>query len=112
MKMMRVSAQVQSEPGEDKRVAERRASNTMATVRQLKQPNHAIHIVDISPEGCGFRSRWPIASGTRIWLGLPGLETWAARVVWFEDGKGGLHFERPLHPLVAERFAKAEPDRL
>jgi hypothetical protein len=112
--MMRVSAQVQCEPGEEqnKRAAERRASNTMATVRQLKQPNHAIHIVDISPEGCGFRSRWPIAAGTHIWLGLPGLETWAARVVWFEDGKGGLHFERPLHPLVAERFAKAEPGRL
>jgi hypothetical protein len=105
---MQILAQVESEPGEDKRIAERRASNTLATVRQFKQPNHAIHIVDISPEGCGFRSRWPIPVGARIWLGLPGLETWAAQVVWFEDGKGGLRFERPLHPLVAERYMKAQ----
>jgi hypothetical protein len=77
----------------------------MAIVRQQARPDETIHIVDISPEGCGFRSRWPISIGARVRLGLPGLENWAATVAWFEDGKGGLRFERPLDPLVAARFA-------
>jgi len=36
--------------------------------------------------------------------GLPGLETGSATVTWFKDGKGGLRFNRPLHPMVAARF--------
>ena len=50
--------------------------------------------------------------GARVWLGLPGLETWAEFVAWFEYVKGGLRFERPLHPLVAARFASNDEDGL
>jgi len=102
---MQVRALIDTGPGADQRAARRHRSNMMAVVRRQKQPNETIHIVDISAEGCGFRSRWPIPAGARVWLGLPGLETWAAVVAWYQDGKGGLRFERPLHPLVAERFA-------
>ena len=102
---MQVSAKIEHEVGDDGRRARRHRANTMATIRQLKQPSDMIHVVDIPSVGCGFRSRWPFFSGARVWLGLPGLETWPATVVWFEDGKGGMRFERPLHPLVAERFA-------
>ena len=77
----------------------------MATVRQPKQPSEMIHVVDISAVGCGFRSRWPFFAGARVWLGLPGLEAWPATVVWFEEGKGGMRFERPLNPIVAGSFA-------
>lgn len=102
---MQVSAKVETDAGDDSRRVKRHRANAMATVRQLKQPSEMIHVVDISPVGCGFRSRWPFFAGARVWLGLPGLETWPATVVWYEDGKGGMRFERPLHPLVAERFA-------
>jgi PilZ domain len=102
---MQVSAKVEKGTQDDSRRAVRYRANTMATVRQQKQPNEMIHVVDISTVGCGFRSRWPFAAGARVWLGLPGIETWPASVVWYEDGKGGLRFERPLHSLVAERFA-------
>lgn len=102
---MQVSAKVEIESGDDCRRVKRHRINAMATVRQQKQPNEMIHVVDISSVGCGFRSRWPFFAGARVWLGLPGLETWPATVVWFEDGKGGMRFERPLHPLVADHFA-------
>ena len=107
---MQVQAHIDPASGKDQRSARRRRSNMMAVVRRQKQPNETIHVVDISPEGCGFRCRWPIPVGARVWLGLPGLETWAATVAWFEDGKGGLRFERPLHPLVAARFAATHAD--
>jgi hypothetical protein len=48
------------------------------------------------------------AVGTRVLLTLPGLEVWPATVVWFGDGRGGLKFDRPLHPAVAERFMAPE----
>jgi hypothetical protein len=107
---MQVQAHIDADFSREQRGAERQRSNMMAVVRRQKQPNETIHIVDISPEGCGFKSRWPMPAGARVWLGLPGLETWAATVVWYEDGKGGLRFERPLHPLVAARFASARED--
>lgn len=108
---MQVSAHLDTDFGDERRRGRRHRSNMMAIVRQQKRPNETIHIVDISPEGCGFRSRWHVPVGARVWLGLPGLETWAATVAWFDDGQGGLRFERPLHPLVAERFASKDEGR-
>lgn len=103
--MMQVPIQIEPEDFHEARATERRRANLMASLRQQKKAPELIHILDISPTGCGFRSRWPLFSGTRIWLGLPGLETWPGTVVWFEDGRGGIAFERPLHPMVAERYA-------
>lgn len=105
LNMMRVCARVEIVGQPDGRGAARQRANLMASLRQRKQPPELIQVLDISPGGCGFRSRWPFATGARVWLSLPGLETWAATVAWCEDGRGGLQFESPLHPLVAERFA-------
>ena len=102
---MQVLAQVEPGSGDDSRRVERRRVNTMATVRQPKQPSEMIHVVDISAVGCGFRSRWPFFAGARVWLELPGMEAWPATVVWFEEGKGGMRFERPLNPIVAGSLA-------
>lgn len=98
---MQVAAQLDAE----RRIETRLRANTPAKLRQQKVPNETIHVVDISTEGCCFETRWPLTIGARVWLLLPGLETWPATVVWVEDGKGGMKFERPLHPLVAARFA-------
>lgn len=104
--MMQIPARVEIAEEPDGRAAARQRANLMASLRQRKLPPELIHVLDISAAGCGFRSRWPFAGGTRVWLSLPGLETWAATVVWYEDGRGGLHFDNPLHPLVAARFAE------
>ena len=80
----------------------------MARIRQLKRPPEMIHVIDISTEGCGIRSKYFLPAGTRVLLNLPGLEVWLATVAWFEAGQGGLKFDRPLHPAVAERFTDPE----
>ena len=102
---MQVAARIEAMEKPESRSTPRRRANLMASLRQRKAPPEMIQVLDISPGGCGFRSRWPFVVGTRVWLSLPGLETWAATVVWCEDGKGGLAFENALHPLVAERYA-------
>ena len=102
---MQVAAHIEPIDRPEGRALPRWRANLMASLRQRKQPPEMIHVSDISPGGCGFRSRWPFAVGTRVWLCLPGLETWSATVIWYEDGRGGLQFENNLHPLVAERFS-------
>ncbi len=102
---MLVAIQVEAAPGKDRRNARRLRSNAMAKIRLLKQPPEMIHVVDISSEGCGFRSKHSLEPGTRVLLNLPGLEVWLATVVWFENGKGGLKFDRALHPAVARQFS-------
>ena len=102
---MQIAVQLEAVATHDHRGTPRRRTNLMASLRQRKAAPEMIQVLDISPLGCGFRSRWPFAAGTRVWLALPGLETWPATIVWYEDGKGGLQFENPLHPLVAERYA-------
>lgn len=107
---MQISANLNASFSAQRRGGRRHRSNLMAVVRQQKRPNETIHILDISPEGCGFRSRCAIPVGARVWLGLPGIESWAAKVVWFEGGKGGLRFEAPLDPQVAARFASNDEE--
>lgn len=106
--MMQVSAHPNEGPNDERRGVGRFRANLMAIMRRQRQPNEAIQIVSISAQGCGFRSRRPVAVGTQLWLGLPGLETWEATVAWYGNGQGGMRFERPLDlravaPLVSER---------
>jgi hypothetical protein len=42
--------------------------------------------------------------GARVWLKLPGLESWSARIAWTQDKRAGLSFDRPLHQAVVERY--------
>ena len=102
---MQIAARIELTDTGDKRGTPRRRANLMASLRQRKASPEMIQVLDISPAGCGFRSRWPFLAGTRVWLSLPGLETWPATIAWYANGVGGLKFENPLHPLVAERFA-------
>lgn len=107
---MLVAAQIAEDPAGNRRQARRHRSNELARIRQFRQPPEMIHVTDISIDGCGFRARCSLPEGTRLLLNLPGLEVWLATVAWFEDGRGGLKFDRPLHPAVARRFA-VPPDQ-
>lgn len=102
---MHVAAQIESAEIHESRGTPRRRANQMASLRQRQAKPEMIQVLDISEAGCGFRSRWPFMAGTRVWLSLPGLETWPATIAWYDNGNGGLEFDNPLHPLVAERYA-------
>jgi hypothetical protein len=103
---MRVFAEAEVGAGATRRGAHRHRAASRGMLAQVRQPPEPIVIHDISTHGCGFESRWPFQPGTRVWLRLPGLERWVASVAWWQDGKGGLAFEHPLHIAVALRFAR------
>jgi hypothetical protein len=93
----------------ERREAERRPTATRGVLRHFRRGAEFIDLNDISTHGCGFTSRWPFEAGTRVFLGLPGIGPWMATIAWHEDGQGGLRFDRPLRPAVAERFAAGLP---
>ena len=49
----------------DGRRSPRWRANLMASLRQRKQSPEMIKVSDISPDGCGFRSRWESVRETR-----------------------------------------------
>lgn len=102
---MQVLATVDIQSDLPRRRAERAPANLTASARQHRGHAEAIRIVDISTDGCGFESRWPFQEDMLVWLALPGLEPWGARVVWYREGRGGMQFTRALYPAVAARFA-------
>lgn len=89
----------------ERRERRRDGSATRAIAKQSRYRPMAIELRDISNHGCGFESDCMFDPGDRVLLTLPGLEIWPATVTWWRDGRGGLSFNKPLHPAVAERFA-------
>jgi len=103
---MGVAVQMEDEEkGLERRRAERFPSVIRGVLRHFKRGAEFIELTDISTDGCGFSSRWPFETGTRVFLGLPGLEPWVGSIAWYENGQGGVTFDRPLHPAVVKRFA-------
>ena len=103
---MSMTAELEPRASHEERRAQRHDAAAPALLTQPRQPPEPIAVINISTHGCGFRARWSMPVGMRVWLQLPGLEKWAAKVVWSDDGKGGLAFAQPLHPAVAVRFAR------
>jgi hypothetical protein len=67
----------------------------------------SIEVVDISPTGLKIESHLTLAPDTYIWVKLPGLEAWQARIAWVKRHEAGCEFIRPLHPAVFERVVAA-----
>jgi hypothetical protein len=63
-----------------------------------------VTVIDLSPGGCGIETGIDLEVGARVWLKLPGLESWPSRVAWSEQGRAGLAFDRPMHEGVVGRF--------
>ena len=103
---MRLSASIERGNAYDRRQYVRRPVHIGAGLGANDRPASAIVVVDLSTHGCGFEATCHIETGARVWLKLPGLESWPARIAWADQGRGGLEFDRPLHEAVVERYAR------
>jgi len=66
-----------------------------------------VEVVDISPSGVKIESHLTLYPDSYIWLKLPGLEAWQARIAWVDGDQAGCEFARPLHPAVFEQVVAA-----
>lgn len=67
-----------------------------------------IEVASVSTRQIEFDSFAALRLGTLLWLALPGLEGWSARVVKLEGFRFTCEFTHPLHPAVLERMLSME----
>jgi hypothetical protein len=60
----------------------------------------AIELRDLSTHGFRAEVFQRIEPNEKLWLKLPGVEGWEARVAWVRGDEIGCEFVQPLHPAV------------
>jgi|GEM_PF-482438 len=84
------------------RRAERVALELGAALRQRGGTGVSVEILDLSVDGFRASTHLMLAPGADVWLRLPGLEPYQARVAWSKGQYVGCKFDRPLHQAVLE----------
>jgi inactivated superfamily I helicase len=101
---MRVAARLERAVAHDQRRYARQAVQISAGLGAPNRASSAVVVVDLSTHGCGLELDSHLDAGARVWIALPGLENWAARVAWAQHGRAGLAFDRPMHQGVVDRY--------
>jgi hypothetical protein len=82
-----------------------------AGLRQRGGTGVAIQILDLSTDGFRATTHLQLEKGSDVWLRLPGLEPYHAKVMWSKGAFIGCAFERPLHPAVLDMVVRKGPGR-
>jgi hypothetical protein len=88
------------------RKSERVALELDAALRQRGGSGVAVHILDLSVDGFRASTHLDLPPGADVWLRLPGLEPYQAKVAWSKGQYVGCAFERPLHPAVLDMIVR------
>jgi hypothetical protein len=88
------------------RKSERVALEIGAGLRQRGGTGVSIQILDLSVDGFRACTHLQMDKGSDVWLRLPGLEPYHAKVMWTKGNFIGCAFERPLHPAVLEMIVR------
>jgi hypothetical protein len=73
-----------------------------AGLRQRGGTGVSVQILDLSIDGFRASTHLDLPPGADVWLRLPGLEPYQAKVAWAKGQYVGCAFVRPLHPAVLE----------
>ena len=84
------------------RKSERVSLELDAALRQRGGSGVSVHILDLSVDGFRASTHLDLPPGSDVWLRLPGLEPYQAKVAWSKGQYIGCAFERPLHPAVLD----------
>lgn len=88
---------IAADPGE-RRSAERVDIGRPCIVRLADGTAIQARIEDLTREGCRIDTPVPLSARQSISIGIPGVGTVAAQVMWFGDRGYGCAFDRPLPP--------------
>lgn len=88
------------------RKAERAQVDIGAGLRQRGAGAVTIQILDLSTHGFRASTHLELQVGTEVWLKLPNLEAWHAKVAWMNGHLVGCEFLRPLHPAVLDMIVR------
>lgn len=88
------------------RISQRLNVDMSAALRQRGASGVSVRVLDLSTHGFRAATHLELPEGTDVWLRLPGLEPYHAKVAWCEGHYVGCAFERPLHAAVVEMIAR------
>ena len=88
------------------RKSERVSLELGAGLRQRGGTGVGIQIMDLSTDGFRAQTHLQLEKGSDVWLRLPGLEPYQAKVMWSKGAFIGCAFERPLHPAVLDMIVR------
>lgn len=91
------------------RKSERVALELGAGLRQRGGSGVSVQIVDLSIDGFRASTHLNLEPGADVWLRLPGLEPYQAKVAWSKGQYVGCSFDRPLHPAVLDMIVRRAP---
>jgi hypothetical protein len=100
---VRIAAQLTNAGSGNARRASRMSVKASAAYREGGDRGK-VDVVDLSPTGAKIESHLTLYPDTHIWLKLPSLEAWEARIAWVDRHQAGCEFVRPLHPAVFDRI--------
>jgi hypothetical protein len=69
----------------------------------------SIEVASITTRSVAFDSFAALGLGSLLWIVLPGLEGWPARIVTVDGYRYTCEFTQPLHPAVLERVLALAP---
>jgi PilZ domain len=69
-------------------------------LRRLGGSNYRVSVFDLSTEGCKIELIERPSTGEHMLIKFEGLEALDAEVCWLEGFRGGLRFEKSIHPAV------------
>lgn len=87
----------------ERRLGDRVALTVGITLRERNWKAQPAGLIDLSRTGCRVNNL-TIAAGTVVWVKLPGLEPFEAKVSWCHGWQCGIQFQQPMHPAVFAHF--------
>jgi len=93
------------------RVSKRVQTEIDAGLRQRGASGVSVEVTDLSTHGFRASTHLELEKGADVWLRLPGLEAYHARVAWAKGNLIGCAFERPLHPAVLDMILRRTASR-
>jgi PilZ domain. len=87
---------------QEDRSAHRIRISIPATLRASGTKSFQTAVRDLSLSGFSATAMTRLHPGTLCWLTLPGMESMAAKVVWWDNGLVGAAFDRLLSPIILD----------
>lgn len=82
------------------RINERVPLMAEVSIRRLGKANYRVTVYDLSLDGCRVEFVEAPRTGEHVLIRFEGLEILEAEVCWVEAYRGGLRFEKSIHPAV------------
>jgi hypothetical protein len=72
-------------------------------------PRFKVAVLNLSQTGFRIETGNYIVPARKIYLTIPGFQSFQARIAWNRRDIYGCEFTQPLHPSIFEHIAKAHP---